>query len=85
MHGVIADPESGPSSAPASEVFASLPKAAEITLAWRDLSKSIVIEQAVSDAKEGVGRSQRQLLHNVNGIVRPGEILALMGPSGSGT
>ncbi|CAK4017284.1 ABC transporter [Lecanosticta acicola] len=45
------------------------------SLAWRDLTVT------VSDRHT---REARNILHRSSGIVRPGQVLALMGPSGSG-
>jgi ABC-type glutathione transport system ATPase component len=69
---------------PLSEVFSSWPRAAQITLAWRNVSKMVAINQRSRDSKDGQSVVQRLVLEGVSGIVRPGEILALMGPSGSG-
>jgi len=40
---------------------------------WRDVNYSV-----------GTGAGEKQLLHGINGYVKPGRLTALMGPSGAG-
>jgi ABC-type glutathione transport system ATPase component len=49
----------------------------EATLVWKSINKHVDI----------VGKNEttkKQLLHGVSGSAKPGEMIALMGPSGSG-
>jgi ABC-type multidrug transport system ATPase subunit len=47
----------------------------EATLMWRQLNKYVEL---------GTDGSKKQILHSVSGVAKPGEMIALMGPSGSG-
>lgn len=49
--------------------------ASPFILGWRDVSYDVPSKPA---------RTMKRILHGVSGIVRPGEVLAVMGPSGSG-
>lgn len=48
----------------------------ESTLVWKNLEKFVDV-----DGKES---SKKQILFGVSGIAKPGDLIALMGPSGSG-
>jgi len=50
-------------------------KPVEIT--WKNLTSSIMVGKRKK-------KTRRVLLNNVNGYVRPGQLLAIMGPSGAG-
>ena len=45
----------------------------EATVVWKGLDKYVE-----------VGEEKKQILFNVSGVAKPGEMIALMGPSGSG-
>ena len=51
----------------------------QVVLSWRNLS-AFVAENGSSKAQQRT----KQILHGVSGDARPGEILALLGPSGAG-
>ncbi|RIA93968.1 ABC transporter [Glomus cerebriforme] len=50
-------------------------KSSPVSLAWKNLTYQI------TDPKT---KKQKRIVQNVNGIVNPGEVLAIMGPSGAG-
>ncbi|KAE9186848.1 hypothetical protein PF005_g20687 [Phytophthora fragariae] len=54
-----------------------LPEAPQLTLEWRDLALRVPV------ANEP-GAMEKLILHDANGIARPGELVAIMGPSGAG-
>ncbi|GMF25051.1 unnamed protein product [Phytophthora lilii] len=54
-----------------------LPEAPQLTLEWRDLALRVPI------ANEP-GATEKVILHDANGVAKPGELLAIMGPSGAG-
>ncbi|EGZ12639.1 ABC transporter-like protein [Phytophthora sojae] len=54
-----------------------LPEAPQLTLEWRDLALRVPV------ANEP-GAMDKVILHDANGVARPGELLAIMGPSGAG-
>jgi ABC-type glutathione transport system ATPase component len=48
----------------------------ESTMVWKNLKKFVEIDGNEADKK--------QILFGVSGIAKPGDLIALMGPSGSG-
>lgn len=46
-------------------------------MSWENLSYSVSV-------KEGKKKTRKALLNGISGYVRPGMLLALMGPSGAG-
>jgi ABC-type multidrug transport system ATPase subunit len=55
----------------------------QISLTFRNLTKVVTVDGDDSDLLNGMTTIKRTLLHNNSGSVHPGEILAVMGPSGS--
>jgi len=47
-----------------------------VEIAWKNVSSTITVGRRK--------KRTRTLLNNVNGYVRPGQLLAIMGPSGAG-
>ncbi|KAL4156207.1 hypothetical protein PRNP1_005239 [Phytophthora ramorum] len=52
-----------------------LPEAPQLTLQWQDLALRVPV---------ATGPMEKVILHDANGVARPGELLAIMGPSGAG-
>ncbi|KAG7376894.1 hypothetical protein PHYPSEUDO_012566 [Phytophthora pseudosyringae] len=56
-----------------------LPEAPRVTLGWRNLALRVPVRVA-----SGRAASEKVILHDANGVAKPGELLAILGPSGAG-
>ncbi len=75
---------------------ACLPRQQMLTMTWKHVGKDVASPTALVSIKDATGspdtkegervqkHQSRPILQQVSGTVRPGEVLALMGPSGSG-
>ena len=66
-------------------VGTSIKKRPQITVQWENVSKSVVLEEkgCFGSIPESAPQT-KQILNGLSGTVRPGQLLALMGPSGAG-
>ena len=59
-----------------------IPEDKRVVFSFRNISYTIPLEDPKQ--KRSIDEAERKLLDNVSGFVRPGEMMALMGPSGAG-
>ncbi|EFO83630.1 CRE-WHT-6 protein [Caenorhabditis remanei] len=66
--------------------YSTLGDIVPVSLHWKDISYVIIIYKHLLDKTFRVStvKEQRELLRDVSGVARPGELLALMGASGAG-
>ena len=69
-----------------SSAARSLPEDKKVTFSFQNMTYTIPVKGEVGDKNKhmAAAATERQLLCNVSGVVRPGEMMALMGPSGAG-
>lgn len=60
-------------------VARSVPEDKRVTFSFKNITYTIPV-----NSKDSTVAQERRLLRNVSGVVKPGEMMALMGPSGAG-
>jgi ABC-type glutathione transport system ATPase component len=61
----------------------SIPEDKKVVFSFQHMTYTIPVK-GERKGTEKHAATERRLLHNVSGVVHPGEMMALMGPSGAG-